>query len=77
MTPNDVIKIATMADFYKLRDKLSLTNRQKSVFYMKYSLGMKNIDIAEALEPPVCQDTVSSDLKVIREKLAQICIDND
>lgn len=75
MTPKDVIKIPTMADFYKLRDSLNLSDRQKEIFYLKYSRGLRNIDIAEMLDPPVCQDTVGDDLKVIREKLAQLCIE--
>lgn len=70
MEPKDVIQIPTMKDFFELRDKLNLTDRQKTIFYLKFSRGWRNIDIAEELQ--VNQDTVSDDLKIIRRKLAVV-----
>lgn len=76
MEIKDVIKIPTMDAFFELRDKLNLTDRQKEIFFLKYSRGWRNIDIANELEPPVCQDTVSEDLRIIREKLLAISREN-
>lgn len=59
-----------MDEFYKLRDKLNLTDRQRDIFYLKYSRGWRNIDIAEELG--VNQDTVGDENKIIRAKLATI-----
>lgn len=68
----DVIRIPTMDAFYAFRDSLNLTDRQREIFFLKYSRGWRNIDIANELEPPVNQDTVGDDLKIIRAKLAEI-----
>lgn len=76
MLPEDVIKIPTMDAFYELRDRLNLTDRQKEIFYLKFSRGMRNIDIAEELVPPVSQDTVGSEIRILREKLAVIGKEN-
>lgn len=65
-----------MEAFYALRDKLNLTDRQREIFYLKYSRGMRNIDIANELDPPVNQDTVGDDLKVIRKKLVAISLND-
>lgn len=74
MLPEDVIKIPTMDAFYELRDRLNLTDRQKEIFYLKFSRGMRNIDIAE--EIGVHQDTVGEDLRSIRAKLVAVSLDN-
>lgn len=80
MTPEEriaverVVKISDMGDFYALRDKLNLTDRQREIFYLKFSRGMRNIDIAEEID--ACQDTVGSDLKKIREKLVKLCYED-
>lgn len=76
MTPRDVIQIPTMEDFYKLRDRLNLTDRQRTIFFLKYSRGMRNIDIAYELEPPISQDTVGDEISIIRQKLAAIAGEN-
>lgn len=70
MDPKDVINIPTMDEFNSLLESLNLTDRQRTVFFMKYSRGMRIIDIAEELN--YNQDTISDDLKVIRKKLASI-----
>ena len=67
MDPKDLIKIPTMNQFYKVRDALNLTDRQRKIFVYKYSRGWRNIDIA--MEIGVNQDTITEDMKVIREKL--------
>lgn len=72
MELSDVLKIPTMDAFFELRDKLNLTDRQREIFFLKYSRGWRNIDIGNELDPPVCQDTVSEDLRIIREKLVAI-----
>ncbi len=72
MEPKDVINLNTMEEFYELRDRLNLTDRQREIFYLKYSRGWRNIDIAAELD--VSQDTVSDDLKIIRKKLVKIAL---
>lgn len=67
-----VMDIPTMDSFMRLRDSLNLTDRQKEIFVLKYSRGLRNIDIAEELDPPITQDTVGADVKIIRQKLAAI-----
>lgn len=75
MRTEDVISIPTMDEFNKLRDKLNLTDRQREIFFLKYSRGWRNLDIAEELK--VNQDTVSEDLRKIRTKLASVSLDNN
>lgn len=70
MNPKDVIDIPTMDEFYRLRDSLNLSDRQKEVFFYKYSKLWRNIDIAEELG--IHPDTVSDDLTVIRNKLVAV-----
>lgn len=70
MIPEDVINIPTMDEFNKLLDSLNLSDRQRKVFVLKFSKLWRNIDIAAELS--VHQDTISSDMKVIRKKLAEI-----
>lgn len=70
MEPNDVIRIPTMEAFYALRDKLNLTDRQREIFYLKYSRGWRHVDIAAELG--VNQDTVTEDIRTIRKKLVAI-----
>lgn len=70
MDIRDVMKIPTMKEFYELRDKLNLTDRQRDIFFLKYSRGFRNIDIAQELG--INQDTVGDELKIIRAKLATI-----
>lgn len=76
MEPKDVINIPTMDAFLKLRDSLNLTDRQRDIFLLKYSRGMRNIDIANELDIPISQDTVGAELKIIRTKLAFISKEN-
>lgn len=64
------MKIPTLKEFYELRDSLNLTDRQREIFFLKFSRGWRNIDIAEELG--INQDTVGDDLRNIREKLAAI-----
>lgn len=70
MEPRDVIKIATMDEFNEVMDSLNLSDRQRKIFVLKYSHLWRMIDIANILG--IHQDTVADDLRVIREKLAQI-----
>lgn len=74
MKPEDVISIPTMDEFNKIRDSLNLTDRQREIFFLKYSRGWRNIDIAEELK--VNQDTISEDLRKIRTKLVAVSLDN-
>lgn len=74
--PKDVISLPTIKELIELRDSMNLTDRQKEIFFLKYSRGFRNIDIANELNPPVCQDTVSEELKIIREKLSAIGREN-
>lgn len=70
MKPEDVINIPTMDEFNALLNSLNLSDRQREIFVYKYSRLWRNIDIAEELQ--INQDTVSADIKVIREKLKAI-----
>lgn len=76
MLPSDVMKIPTMEQFLQLRDTLNLTDRQREIFFLKYSRGLRNIDIANELQPQVNQDTVGAEIKIIKEKLAVIGREN-
>lgn len=69
------MSVATMSEFNEIKDSLNLTDRQREIFDMKYHRGLRNIDIAEELKPQVHQDTVASELKVIREKLKKFSLD--
>lgn len=69
LEPKDVISIATMSEFNRVKDELNLTDRQKKIFHFKYARGWRYIDIAEELE--IHQDTVASEMKIINEKLKQ------
>ena len=75
----ELLKVPTMTEFYKIRDELNLSDRQREVFLYKYSRRWFNADIAAELH--VDRDTVSADIKVIREKLKQYihqkCVDKE
>lgn len=62
-----------MKEFYKIRDELNLTDKQREIFVLKYSRGWRNIDIAEELG--IHQDTVTEHMRVIREKLKKYALD--
>lgn len=74
MEPRDVMSVTTMDEVYRIRDALNLTDRQRELFVMAYSRRIRYIDMAEELG--ICQDTVTADMKIIREKLAQFSLDN-
>lgn len=71
-----IMDIPTMEGFIKFRDSLNLTDRQKEIFVLKYSRGLRNIDIAEELNPPCNQNLVGEELKIIRKKLAAVIREN-
>lgn len=73
MEPKDVIDVPTMAEFNHIKDSLNLTDRQREIFDMKYHRGLRHIDIAENLQ--IHQDTVTAELKIIREKLKKFSLD--
>ncbi len=70
MTPKELSALPTKDQFFAVRDKLNLTDRQKAVFTLKWSQGWRNIDIANELG--FSQDTISSDIRDILPKLAAI-----
>lgn len=70
MEPKDLMSVKTMKKFFEIRDELNLTDRQRKIFFLKFSRGWRYIDIAEELG--INQDTVTADMKVIREKLTGI-----
>lgn len=70
MNPKEVINIETMEEFNRLMDSLNLSDRQRKVFYLRYSKRWRNADIAAELD--VHRTTISDDLNVIRTKLAAI-----
>lgn len=63
-----------MEAFYKVRDALNLTDRQREIFVLKYSRGWRNLDIADELE--VTQNIIGDELKIIRGKLKQFSFGN-
>lgn len=67
MEPKELISVPTMSEFNRIKDSLNLTDRQREIFHLKYSRGWRNIDIAEELG--VHQDTITEDMRVVREKL--------
>lgn len=74
MEPYELIKIPTMKEFYRIRDELNLTDRQREIFVLKYSRGWRHIDIAEELQ--VHQDTIAEDVRIIQEKVKKFSLDN-
>lgn len=74
MTPKELMKIPTRDEFFSIRDRLNLTDRQRSIFSLKYGKGWTHINIA--VELGINQDTVGSDVKDIEEKLAVIGREN-
>ncbi len=73
MELQDVINLPSMKEFYTLRDALNLSDRQREIFYLKYSRLWRDVDIAEELG--IHQDTVSAEKKIIREKLSKFSLD--
>lgn len=70
MTPKELKDIELMEEFNRVKDSLNLSDRQRKVFYYKYSRFWRNADIAAELD--VHPDTISDDLTVIRTKLLAI-----
>lgn len=70
MLPQDVINIPTKEEFNKLLDSLNLSDRQRTIFILKFARLWTNLAIAE--EIGYNQDTVGREMKVIRKKLADI-----
>lgn len=70
MNVNELKEIPTKAELLEIRDRLNLSDRQRTVFYLKYGRRWRHIDIAE--EVGVCQDTISADVNEIAKKLAAI-----
>ena len=70
MDEKDVIRIPTMEAFNNFRDSLNLTDRQRTVFNLRYSKGLYIIDIATELGTD--RKTIQKELKVIKEKLSGI-----
>lgn len=65
-----VMRIASMADFYAFRDTLNLTDRQKEIFNLRYSRGLLMQDIVK--EIGFSYDIILEDMKDIRQKLVAI-----
>lgn len=67
MTVEELKAIELMEDFNRVKDALNLSDRQKEIFYLRFSRLMCNADIAAELN--VCRDTIEKDIAVIRKKL--------
>lgn len=65
-----VKEIASMSEFYALRDSLNLTDRQKVIFNYRYSRGWRMCDIAAELG--YTEEALRDDMRDIRKKLAQV-----
>lgn len=70
METKELIKVKDEKMFEKMMDGLNLSDRQRKIFVLKYHHYMRAIDIAETLG--VCQDTITDELRIIRQKLAAI-----
>ena len=70
MTEDEVKKIGTKFKFNQILENLQLTDRQKQIFVLKYGRGFLNEDIAA--EIGYKRNVVSSELKIIRHKMAQL-----
>lgn len=70
MEPKDLSKVPTMEEFNRIKKALNLTDRQKKIFYLKYSRHMRIADIAAEVD--VHRDTVYRDLTDIREKVLAV-----
>lgn len=70
MTEKELMEIGTKQEFNRIVDTLQLTDRQRQIFILKYGRGLLNVDIAE--EIGYNRKVVSSELKIIRHKMAQI-----
>lgn len=70
MTENDAINIPTMVQFNKLLDSLNLSDRQRKIFFLKYSRKWRHIDIAK--EVGCSKDTVGKEISIICRKLENI-----
>lgn len=70
MTEDEVKKIGTKFKFNQILENLQLTDRQKQIFVLKYGRGFLNEDIAA--EIGYNRKVVSSELKIIRHKMAQL-----
>lgn len=70
MTEDEVKKIGTKFKFNQILENPQLTDRQKQIFVLKYGRGFLNEDIAA--EIGYNRKVVSSELKIIRHKMAQL-----
>lgn len=70
MTEQDIKHIGTKIKFQEILENLQLTDRQKQIFVLKYGRGFLNEDIAA--EIGYNRKVVSSELKIIRHKMAQL-----
>lgn len=70
MTEDEVKRIGTKFKFNQILENLQLTDRQKQIFVLKYGRGFLNEDIAA--EIGYNRKVVSSELKIIRHKMAQL-----
>lgn len=70
MTEKDLLNIATRQEFLKILEYIQLTDRQKTIFILKYGSGKLNEDIAAEID--CSRRTVTNELNIIRSKLAKI-----
>lgn len=67
---NTILKYSTRKDFDKLKDELALTDRQRTVFNMKYMQKKPIGFIADSLG--FSTRTIDLELATIRKKIAKI-----
>ena len=65
-----VLKIPTMEAFDEFANTLNLTDRQRKIFYLRYSRGMCLVPLAEEME--IDKKTVQKELREIKEKLRAV-----
>lgn len=70
MTEDEVKKIGPKSTFDEILGKLQLTDRQKDIFILRYGRGWMLADISAELG--WCRKTISEELSVIRDKMAQL-----
>lgn len=65
-----VMKIASMKDFYVFRDTLNLTDRQRDIFELRYSKGLSMQEIADEIK--YSYNVVREDMKDITNKVVAV-----
>lgn len=70
MTEKELKKIGVKTTFNEIMENLQLTDRQNTIFMLRYGRGWCISDIAAEIGN--CTKVVSDELSIIRNKMAQL-----